>query len=605
MEPYQVKYLSNLREIGTLADLYRSNADGFDLWFRDRLSSDRRMEALREENLSLLSQHLFPTLDQIFSADSETLRQLEAFSDQLMDWKTNLDCGLYVVIHKALLSLHRVRRSRDGIIRELYRLGMGYYYLYMYVSAIPGEEVSALNFRNEMLFTEAASYFPFFHRIQSEETRGYIIRAMANIALCTQDKHRKIATGIRILQIVQDPDFRAAAPSLPWDVFLSRTHQQMSANRHELSTGDLNRDELAAVLDSCYVVFQAQEKEAQPSVRWLWPLYDMEYSCGYATAEQTVHRLEKLIADTPEDAFDMSGLYGQIQLPLYYSHMLRNHPRLADDPLRLRFMVQASEKMLRALTSCPPEQFDAYFFFLIREVVKEYVEFPGCVTYQDLTRRLLQRFAVPLYIRSRKASRMMRLLSQELLSHFPDAFDGLPFLREIQDPALREASLLDYAESCGLYYDFGLLKINLTRTLQARSLFEDELPIYHLHCLSGWEDLRSRPSTERYADVALGHHAWYNGADGYPQAYQRAQSPYRQMTDVAALISFLLETPDAPMASLVRQVSALEGTRFSPRVTAVFSAPDVAAKLDALLKEDERADYQLIWQELASRRDKC
>ena len=587
MEAYQEQYLAHAREIAELSDLYRIIApDSTDASQKLR-DAEARIARLRQENNRLLHEHLFPALDALLGAPPETLDGLESFAEQLMDWKTNLDCGLYVVIHKAILSLERIRQNRAGIIRELYKLGMGYYYLQMYVSEMDQDAVRAMNFRNEMLFTEAASYLRFFQEIGENESRGYIIRSMANIALCTKDKKKKIAASRRILEIIRDPYYRELAPGLPWDVFLSRTHQQMSASRHELSTGNLDRDELAAVLDSCYEVFNSQQGQERPSVRWLWPLYEMEYSCGYTDVGTTIDRLEKLISQTPAGEYDMSGLYGSIQLPLYYSHLLRDHPRLADDPLRLRFMAYASEKMQDALFSCPLENQDSYFFYLIREVVAEYHEFPGCVTYLDLSRLLLQRFAGALYLRGRKAGRMLRMLCGAMLDQFPDCFDGIPFLREMKNPEERRAALLDYAEGCGLYYDYGLLKINITRTEQTRSLFEEEQDIYQLHCFSGWEDLKKRTSTRRYADVALGHHAWYNGAGGYPAAYERNRSEYRQMTDAAALVSRMLETPEAPIRDILREISAGEGSRFSPMVTAVCLEPEMAGKLDAILKEEK------------------
>ena len=591
MEAYQEQYLANTQKIAELSDLYRVSAPGSADTVPEYREAEARIAELRQDNIRLLNEYLFPALDSLFGASREVTDGLEEFAGRLMDWKTNLDCGLYVVIHKALLSLQRVRQDRAGLLRELYQLGMGYYYLHMYVSGMDIDEVRTMNFRNEMLFTEAASYLRFFEEIEDEESRGYIIRSMANIALCTKDRKRKIAIGRRILDIVRDPYYRALAPGLPWDVFLSRTHQQMSSCRVELSTGNLDREELAAVLDSCYEVFKAQQGQERPSVRWLWPLYEMEYSCGYVDAETTLDRLEQLISRTPVGEYDMSGVYGSIQLPLYYSHMLRDHPRLADDPIRLRFMAYASEKMLDTLLSCPLDCQDNYFFYLIREAVAEYHEFPGCVTYLSLSRHLLQRFAGPLYARGRKAGRMLRVICGAMLEQLPGCFDALPFLRDQTDPKEKRAALLDYAEGCGLYYDYGLLKINLTRTERTRSLFEEEQEIYQLHCFSGWEDLQKRSSTRRYADVALGHHAWYNGAGGYPSDYQRNPSPYRQMTDAVALTACMLETPDAPMEEILREISAGDGSRFSPAVTAVCLEPEIAAKLDAILKgaESEQA----------------
>ena len=106
-----------------------------------QLQHRQRLMELKKENMALLETNLFPVLDGLHAAGAEEVHALEEFADQLMDWSTNLDSGLYVKIHDAFLSLARVRKDRDGIIRELYKLGMGLYYLNRMLEGleIPGE----------------------------------------------------------------------------------------------------------------------------------------------------------------------------------------------------------------------------------------------------------------------------------------------------------------------------------------------------------------------------------------------------------------------------------------------------------------------------------
>ena len=56
------------------------------------------------------------------------------------------------------------------------------------------------------------------------------------------------------------------------------------------------------------------------------------------------------------------------------------------------------------------------------------------------------------------------------------------------------------------------------------------------------------------------------------------------MTDAAALAARLLETPEAPMAEMLREISAGDGSRFSPVAAAVCLEPEIARKLDEILK---------------------
>ena len=140
--------------------------------------------------------------------------------------------------------------------------------------------------------------------------------------------------------------------------------------------------------------------------------------------------------------------------------------------------------------------------------------------------------------------------------------------------------------------------MNIGRTEQTRSLFEDEYQMYQLHAVAGRDDLKARASTAVFADIAFGHHSWYDGSGGYPEGYVRLASPYRQMTDVAAMVSCLLEYDPGDPAAAIRGVIAREGRQLSPMVTACLNDEAVAAQVAALLADDGRAYYQSIYQEL-------
>ncbi|MBO5555262.1 MAG: hypothetical protein J5941_07000, partial [Solobacterium sp.] len=329
MEDYQRQYIENSRMIQALNDYSHGAEQGFSAWYQERKEQEKRSEALRQENIRLLNEHFFPVLDYLHDADEATLRSLEEFGEALMDWKNNLDCGLYVLIHDGLLSRCRVRKDRSGVIRELYKLGMGIYYQNKMIQGLERERKRSYLFQNELIFTEGGSYFKYFADTPDDETKGYIIRSLANIALCCEDRRRRVAVTSRILKILQDPYYRDLAPSLPWDVFLRKTHQQMSANRDVLSRGNFSGEELAEVLESCMVVFEPEKDNADPNVRWLWPYYEMQYSCGFVSLEKTLARMEDLISSASTDRHDTSGLYAAVQLPIYYGRLLRDNPQVS------------------------------------------------------------------------------------------------------------------------------------------------------------------------------------------------------------------------------------------------------------------------------------
>lgn len=586
MLSYQSRYIENAMEILRLEDPHTLPAGDFEPWYREFSRRQARMAELRRENNRLLSQELFPTLDELYSAGPETLAGLEEFAARLMDWTTNLDIGVYVLIHDSLLSMYRVKKDRAGVIRELYKLGMGLYYLNRTVDGIDEPRVADYFFRNEMVFTEGGSYLKFFPEIEDAETKGYIVRSLANIAICTKDLKRRVSTSARILLIVQDEYYRSLAPELPWDQFLKKTHQQMSSNRGILSKGNLSAQELAAVLDSCYEVFKPEDQAKDPNIRWLWPYYEMEYSCGFVDLNTTLERLERIIEKSPWDQFDMSGLYGNVQLSLYYGILMDKNPSLQQKARNVHFLAWAYQRMMKILLSLPVEKVNDYSHYLVRMLITSYLEIPGVAPYREVVLPLMQRMAGPIYLRGLRAGAMLRLFCDTIIRDQPDFFDDIEFLRAIRDPAEKREALLRYAEECGLFYDFGLIKMNLTRTMQTRELLENEYRMYSLHTVSGRDDLRKRSSTAIYADVAFGHHAWYNGSGGYPEDYVRNASPYRQMTDVAAVVDALLDRGGADLDSAVADILRQERSRYSPLVTVYLGDRGLRAGLAAILADD-------------------
>lgn len=567
--------------------------EGFDTWLSARRQADARMEALRRENNQLLKDCLFPRLDDLHSASDADIADLEAFAAALMDWKTNLDCGVYVLIHDSLLSMYRIRRDRAGIIKELYHLGMGLYYQNRFLQGISHACTGPFLFQNEMVFTEGGSYLKFFPDLQDEATKGYVIRCLANIAISTFEYKRRIRIGARILDIVQDPEYRAMAPGLPWDTFLTRTHQQMSSNRQVMGRGDLSMQELSQVLESCHEVFKPEKESDNPNVRWIWPYYEMEYTCGFADLNTTAQRLEQLIQAAAYDQYDVSGLYSNVQLAIYYGKLMRNNPAMRHNSGRVAFLAEAYRKMMRTLTTYPGDKGSELFQYAIRLVLCDYFETEGVESYRSILEKLLRRFFGRLYVRGVRAGNMLALFCGTVFMREPDFFDDIPFIAACKTPEEKRGTLMDYARGCGMLYDLGEAKMNMQRLRLSRDLFEREHKMAMLHAEAGYEELIGRESTKWFADVARGHHSWYQGG-GYPESYVRNESPCRQMTDIAAVVAYLIGHCRGDAEKTMQEVIGQEGTRFSPVVTAFLNDEALRRGLEEMLVCDDAP----LWREL-------
>ena len=296
----------------------------------------RRDEAAAWEkvgrNMTLLREGLFSTLDHLFDADRETLEELEEFATHLMGGKETQDEGVFRLIHRALLSLARQKGDRYSMIRELYWLGMGYYWLYSKLVGLPLEVTEKYANQMRLSFTEAAAYLKYFEEIEDTETRGYMLRSRANMSLGSfKSSGEKIRLVRDTLCIMQDESYRQTEPDLPWERYLYMTHQQMASSVSYSKEQVMSPEDMAWIMESAYIVYHQRLEEAAASgghtpLRWAFPYYAMEYYCGIYDMDHLMARIEKLMDQADPADVSPDGMYGILSLPAFYGQYLEQNP---------------------------------------------------------------------------------------------------------------------------------------------------------------------------------------------------------------------------------------------------------------------------------------
>jgi len=109
--------------------------------------------------------------------------------------------------------------------------------------------------------------------------------------------------------------------------------------------------------------------------------------------------------------------------------------------------------------------------------------------------------------------------------------------------------------------------------------------------------LRTRESTRIYADIAFGHHCYYNEAGGFPEEYIRNNSDYRKMTDVLSLAIYLADSFDGDFTILLSEIFKEEGKRFSPMVSSYLNLEELKTQIETILKKDDKEYYIQLYQQ--------
>lgn len=594
MEPYQEEYIANLREIAALSPR-RQPSEGTLADYTDRLRRDRaRQKQLAARNMALLRENLFPVLDNLPEAGPQETEDLRQFAAALIQGRIELDAILYCQIHQSLLGLARHRRDRDGIIRELYSLGIG---RYAQCSKLVGLDLSVsapYTSQMRLCFVEAAAYLKYFDEIQDPDTRGYILRSLANTALgqfrVTSERVRLIKNA---LQIMQDPAYREREPSLPWDRFVRQTHRLMTASISFSRETAMTAQDVADIMDSVYAVYDLHaQAEGAMAARPAFHYYAIEYYCGLDSMEGLLSKTERLLNSADLTDFSVEGMYAVISLTAFYCQYLQEYPEMLAG--REEIVEEQYRRVMRYTESFPPSQESESLLLYLRQLSYTYVETSRSLPYGLFLQKLIFRFAPEIYLHS-QAVGAAAALCRQIAGEEPGFFDDIPAVREISDPQEKLREIQRLALASGQFHDVGKINFTSLYANNGRQWFEEEHEMSRLHPVTGAKLLADRPSTSPYADAALGHHAWYDGSRDC--AYRRLECASRQMVDVVALVDWLKNVTGTAVLytgiemsfdEAVQEAIRLEGRRFSPLLTARLRERQTAELIRSALDQSRR-----------------
>ena len=609
MQPYQEEYIENLRNITALTTRKKPGCLSLEDFEAELLRSREQLAHKIKRNTKLLREKLFPELDHLLEATPQSLRELQEFAGMLLNGKNVSDPGLFCQIHQALLTLARLTKDQCGIIRELYWLGIGRHSLCNQVVGLEFSMIENYIFSMRLCFMEAAAYLKYYDEIEDVETKGYILRSRANIALGQfKNASEKIHLIKQTLQILQDKDYQEKAPELPWDRYIYMTHQQLAASISYSKNSPMTPQDIEDIMESVYIVYQRRFQEAKrnnepPPIRPAFNYCTIEYYCGLNSLPELLTKIENLMDGANTQDFSTDTMYALISLPAFYCQFLRQYPERI--PERKEYIASLYQKILDYMDAFPESSENETLFHYLRQLLNTFVETENSISYGDFVQKLMMRFAQETYVHSYIVGKATTVFTRIILEEEPAYFDDIDHIRKITDPAKKQTAILDFAMKCGFYHDVGKVCFLDLYSKTARQWLEEEYEMAHLHTVAGGTYLAERPSTRLYAAAAWGHHSWYDGSRGYPVNYKRLQCPERQLVDIIGLIDWIENVTgirrlytgvEKTFDEALETAITLEGRRFSPLLTARLRDRTVAELLRQAFIDGQKEAYRRLYE---------
>ncbi len=549
MKAYQKQYIENLRRVFQLNAPPAEIPQDAAAYVEDRRARVAAIRDISQENTQLLRQELFPLLDNIVTAGEEDIRNLETFAQSLNDQGSYLDLVLCFSLHNALITYARHWGKRNMLIRELYNGAMTLFYMQDILTI---SKQNRYRWKMAMLFGEAASYIKQYDEIADQETRGYIHRAMGNLALAytdptLQDGQRKMAAIRRSLGILTDPVYQQKSPDLPWQLYIDKSHQERTTGLSLFRAGIHDPQALREVMESAEYVLDRQrelcrQRGGRPALRWRYAYEAAQYHCGVRPLSYLLNWMEQVYMERDEQDYTPEGIYYNMFLPALYAEYLEGRPDMRAGKKEVLGLMY--RRMIKYVRRMPDNQLSERTLKNLLACLQSFVEYPDGVSEKDFLLRLVICRSPDAYVSARMAAAVAQLALDRVLAQQPQSLIGALGCQTSEEVSARGPELQRFVYEGCLLHNVGILPFhNLVRHI-GRSWLEEEKEMYQCHVYAGAAMLLQGGSTRPYVQAALGHHRFFNGQGGYPQQYDRAQDPNAPLTDLISAAVHLIRLLD-------------------------------------------------------------
>lgn len=578
-----------------------------------RIQEDaQEMFRLRTENDHLLDELIYSRKPE--ELNEENVADLREFADILFAFTSGKDTGVAYRVHQLLCQYAELHGDRNLHIRELYYEGLSAFYLRL------SNPEAGLNYLTDQVgryFSEAAAYFDQYEEIPDSDTRGYIIRSMANLRLGPEVKgehHPLVPIDTRkrypvykkyferVMRVIQSPRYRAMNPDLPWQTYEYSMHMDRTTYLSELRDLPDQRELAMDVMESAAYVYRYQERlanlrEQVISSRVQYVFDAARYHAGQITARELVDALFAHYETADPHDFSANGVFMNLRMPMYISCYADRMEE--QDQQRYKSRVRrAQDAMVAYLTDAPRNE---YATMVSNYLADSFSYFIGHnLPFHERILHFILACHPPTYVHSCMVAFLTRQIFEYISDKAPEMLVGVFGVRSLPEVRRRRVEICLRAYRCGLYHDAGKSMILDAVGIYGRRLLDEEFNKIKLHPQLSCYLLGSYPDLDELAQVALRHHRFWNEQGGYPVDCAPCPPELRLVLDVVTVSDCMDAATDnvgrsyasaKSFDALVEELRRDAGTRYSPAVVRLLDDPQLYQHLKNSLDAERRRVY--------------
>ena len=580
--------------------------------------SFQKIGELGRKNNAILEEYLFPILEPGYMLTDEDVDLLLYFSSQLADTTTmeNIDSPLiYKQAEKMLESAEQSGSLRALILALDNMVISAYMMINLTIRLYPDEDV-CFHYRDvglkaayrllEFLEPDKFSSLPDTECKELVLINSRYIRCLFEWS-DQEGVNECNASDIELLErslaLADDSFYREQVPEYNWDVHVFRTLQYLADFTEDNNSHRFNHDQLQKIngYTKRLIEFIKQHPELEGGCRKIEQrLYSARnsYLAGESSLEDYQNELLYIMSQRDANDFSARSMFVMFTAPLEYIMTLDRNALSTQQEEQLRSIYDYVASYAYRM---PKTGVLSFMLTFLADILCSYMNVPGGMSFSDMALKIMAAMHPPTYVHTLNVADITRYLTEKLIEKEPDRFIGICGARDAADVLAKKDDILDFAYNWALLHDIGKIFIVETIMTYGRNLIDSEFEIIQSHTLVGASLLRRFPSLGDYAEMAVGHHKWFDDSRGYPKNFSMKEAEYPALISLLAVADCLDAAADSVGRSYkggitfekyTDELREGSGTRYAPYVVELFEDANIQRELAELLTEGRDRNYR-------------
>ena len=559
------------------------------------------LENLRYSIVKLLSENLFPKLENIESISAQDESELYELAQKLSSFETRLDPGIALKIYQALLEVAHANKDDAKIIKYSYWCGITQFFFY-------GKRDKAILEH----FEKGASYAGKYDNFEDPEIRQYIHRCLGNTSMILyssenpQDAINQEESNFnfwnKLIFAGKDPDF-------PWlNYFLNGYNHRRSFLTRDVhkDPDSVSKEKINEILDISIIMNKLYHKNREyhnvfGGTRYDYNLWEAQFLSGLISFDNLIENIKKKQSEVAPDDYSQDAMYIKIHLNSHLIFYSSKMSKLQDRKDEITEM--ALKETINYFSSIPKTVNTESVTMNLSMLIKDLSEIFSPSEQLDFILKMTTYRHIPTYAHSVKVGKIAKILTKSLVKENPACFIGCLDTETEDDVKAKADELYEFAEISGICHDIGKISCIDNPYMHIRLLTEEEFETIKSHPDEGVSMMsREDGNTQNagYIDVIAGHHKYYDNSKGYPESFDIRESKNRMMIDIISVANSIVSATDSlsrthaktkKFETVVGEIKEGAGTRYSPAVAKALDDKTVYSSIDRYLEEESMNAY--------------